>query len=290
MRRFLFDSPDVVWIFVLLLADAGLLGVTDFRPVWRPEILILLAAAGLAAISLVYARLREAPRLAGLAGTGCKLVLFTDAATVLDYILTGIVKLPLWDARFAAADRAMGLDWLGMYQWVTAHRAAFAVGNFVYFALGPEFLVLLLWLDLSGRHGRPVVLWRRFVVAASVTVVVGLVVPAVGAFVFFDLPVAKVTDYVAQMAALRDGALRVIDLGDVQGLVVFPSFHAALAVICAAVAQGRWIVPVWGFNLLIVAASPAIGGHYFVDILAGILLACITVGLVHERPRGTVPV
>jgi membrane-associated phospholipid phosphatase len=116
------------------------------------------------------------------------------------------------------------------------------------------------------------------------------VVPAVGAFVFFDLPVAKVTDYVAQMAALRDGALRVIDLGDVQGLVVFPSFHAALAVICAAVAQGRWIVPVWGFNLLIVAASPAIGGHYFVDILAGILLACITVGLVHERPRGTVPV
>ncbi len=114
MRRFLFDSPDVVWIFVLLLADAGLLGVTDFRPVWRPEILILLAAAGLAAISLVYARLREAPRLAGMAGTGCKLVLFTDAATVLDYILTGIVKLPLWDARFAAADRAMGLDWLGM--------------------------------------------------------------------------------------------------------------------------------------------------------------------------------
>ncbi len=98
------------------------------------------------------------------------------------------------------------------------------------------------------------------------------------------------TDYVAQMAALRDGALRVIDLGDVQGLVVFPSFHAALAVICAAVAQERWIVPVWGFNLLIVAASPAIGGHYFVDILAGILLACITVGLVHERPRGTVPV
>jgi hypothetical protein len=74
---------------------------------------------------------------------------------------------------------------------VTAHRAAFAVGNFVYFVLGPEFIILLFWLELSGRHARAVVLWRRFVVAASVTVVVGLVVPAVGAFVFLTCRLRK---------------------------------------------------------------------------------------------------
>ncbi len=283
MRRILFDSYDDVWILGLLLADVFLLGVTNFRLVWRPEILILLAAGGLAGIAWVYSRLRDAPRLAGLAKTGCRLVLFTDAAAVLDYILTGIVKLPLWDGRFAAADRAMGLDWLGMYRWVGAHQAASVVGTLAYAGLGPEFIVLLLWLELSGRRGQAVALWRRFMVAASVTILVGLVLPAAGAFVFFDLPVAKATEYVAQMAALRDGALRVIDLGDVQGLVVFPSFHAALAVICAAAVRGKWAVPAWGFNLLVVAASPAIGGHYFVDIAAGVVLAGVVVWMVRGR-------
>jgi hypothetical protein len=286
MRRFLIDSYDDIWIFALLLADVFLLGMTDFRLVWRPEILILAAAAALAGISLVYATLRDAPRLAGLAATGCRLVLFTDAAAVLDYILTGIVKLPLWDGRFAAADRAIGLDWLAMYRWVAAHKAAAVLGNLAYFGLGPEFIVLLLWLELSGRHGRAIALWRRFMVAASVTIAVGLLVPAVGAFTQFDLPVARVTEYAVQFQALRAGSMRLIDLGDVQGIVIFPSFHACLAMICAASARGRWAVPVWGFNVVVAAASPAIGGHYFVDIAAGVVLAGAVVWLVRTTKAG----
>lgn len=284
MRRFLLESYDDIWIVVLLLADTVLLTVTDFRLVWRPEIFILAAAGALAGISLVYATLRDAPRLSGLAGTGCRLVLFTDAAAVLDYILTGITKLPLWDARFAAADRALGLDWLGMYRWWAAHPGASVAGELAYMGLGPEFIILLLWLALSGRQGRATALWRRFMVAASVTIAVGLVLPASGAFVFYHLPVAKATEYVGQMEALRDGTLRVIDLMDAQGLVVFPSFHAALAVICAAAARGKWIAPVWGANALIVVASPAFGGHYFVDIAAGITLAALTILAVRSDP------
>jgi membrane-associated phospholipid phosphatase len=32
-------------------------------------------------------------------------------------------------------------------------------------------------------------------------------------------------------------------------------------------------------NLLIILASPAMGGHYFIDIFAGVILAALTVGL-----------
>jgi membrane-associated phospholipid phosphatase len=73
---------------------------------------------------------------------------------------------------------------------------------------------------------------------------------------------------------LRDGSLRLIDLAHAEGLVSFPSFHACLAVVCAAAARGlgpaRFVF--YLLNLLIVIASPMIGGHYFVDIFAGLLL------------------
>jgi membrane-associated phospholipid phosphatase len=32
-------------------------------------------------------------------------------------------------------------------------------------------------------------------------------------------------------------------------------------------------------NLLIILSSPAMGGHYFIDIIAGIILAALTVSL-----------
>jgi len=72
----------------------------------------------------------------------------------------------------------------------------------------------------------------------------------------------------------------------VQGIVIFPSFHAALAVICAASGwrfrRGRLIFVC--ANALIVAASPAFGGHYFVDIAAGITLAALTILAVRSDP------
>jgi hypothetical protein len=269
-------------IGLLFVADGLLLGLTDFRLVWRPEWNVLGAAGALAAIGLVYARWREAPRLAGLAGLGCRIVLFTDAAAILDYGLVGLAPLPLWDARLASFDRWLGLDWLGMYRWLTAHWLADTVARICYAGLGPEFIMLVVWLELSGRHGRALAFWRQFMLAAVLTVAAGVVMPAAGPFVYLKLPVARVTAYAVQFQALRAGGLRLIDLAQVQGLVIFPSFHAALAALCANAARpaGRWAAPVILFNALIVAASPAIGGHYFADIMAGLALAAFVAAAV----------
>jgi membrane-associated phospholipid phosphatase len=37
--------------------------------------------------------------------------------------------------------------------------------------------------------------------------------------------------------------------------------------------------PLLALNLLIILASPAMGGHYFIDIIAGIILAALTISL-----------
>jgi hypothetical protein len=61
--------------------------------------------------------------LAHLIRTVLALVLFTNAAVILNFILTGILPLPRWDGALATADRALGLNWLDMYQWLARHPA-----------------------------------------------------------------------------------------------------------------------------------------------------------------------
>ncbi len=160
--------------------------------------------------------------------------LFNALADILDYILTGTVVLPEWDSRFAAWDLAMGFHWLDWYHFVQAWPVFHQTLGIVYDLIGGEIVLLIIALPLSGkiRQGRRLLWW--YIVTALVTITVGLVMPARGAFVYYHLPVAAHTGYVPVMANLRNGSLSTIRLLNSQGLVVFPSFHAALAVICAA--------------------------------------------------------
>ena len=78
-----------------------------------------------------------------------------------------------------------------------------------------------------------------------------------------------------QIAGLRDGAGRVLDLSVLMGIVSFPSFHATLAALfiwCARDLPGlRWPLQVWA--ALTIVAPPVFGGHYAVEVIAGLLLA-----------------
>jgi membrane-associated phospholipid phosphatase len=142
-------------------------------------------------------------------------------------------------------------------------------------------LILIFALELLGHHNQARAFLRWFMVSAIATVIIGILIPAAGAFVYYHLPVASTTGYVAQWADLRNGTLRTINPLDNQGLVVFPSFHATLAVLCACAARPLRMLryPLLALNLLIILASPAMGGHYFIDIFAGVILAALTVGL-----------
>jgi membrane-associated phospholipid phosphatase len=272
-------------IMVAVVADAILLAETSFRLEASPELRILAGSIVLAVVLVICRRWRSFPRithrLAHLTRTVLALVLFTNAVSILGVILTGILPLPSWDEALATADRALGLNWLDMYQWVTRYPAIEVSAQTLYMSLGPEMLILFFALELLGHHNqaREFLLW--FMVSAIATAGIGILMPAAGAFVYYHLPVASTTGYVAQWADLRNGTLRTINPLDNQGLVVFPSFHATLAVLCACAARPLRILryPLLALNLLIILSSPAMGGHYFIDIFAGVILAALTVGL-----------
>ena len=72
-----------------------------------------------------------------------------------------------------------------------------------------------------------------------------------------------------------------------RGLITFPSFHAALGVIFArafwSVPWLRW--PALAVNLLMIAATPVNGGHYFVDVAAGGAVACVAIWAAERLQR-----
>ncbi len=265
---------------VLAVSDAILLAATSFRLEASSELRMLGVWIPLTVL-FVYCRWRRFPRLAHLARTGLTLALFTNAAAILSFILTGLLPFPTWDGALATADHALGLNWLDMYQWLTRHPTIEASAHTVYGSLGPEMIILLAALELLGHHNqaRAFLLW--FMVSAIATVGIGILIPAAGAFVYYHLPEASSTGYVAQWAGLRNGTLRTFNPFEVQGLVVFPSFHATLAVLCAYAAWPLRIlkIPLLALNLLIILSSPVEGGHYFIDIIAGIILAALTISL-----------
>jgi membrane-associated phospholipid phosphatase len=277
----------IEWAVILAVAvsDAILLAETSFRLEASPELKILADVIPLAVLFVICRRWRSFPRitrrLAHLIRTVLALVLFTNAAVILNFILTGILPLPRWDGALATADRALGLNWLDMYQWLARHPAIEASARAVYMSLGPEMLILFFALELLGHHNQARAFLRWFMVSAIATVIIGILIPAAGAFVYYHLPVASTTGYVAQWADLRNGTLRTINPLDNQGLVVFPSFHTSLAVLCACAAWPLRILryPLLALNLLIILSSPAMGGHYFIDIIAGIILAALTISL-----------
>ena len=107
--------------------------------------------------------------------------------------------------------------------------------------------------------------------------------PALGGYLHYqlqpgDFPAVRILAswlFAPPFHALRDGSLNVVELSALDGIITFPSFHAAVAVLLAWAASGIPYLryPMIILNLLMLLSSIPIGGHYLVDVIAGSLVA-----------------
>jgi PAP2 superfamily protein len=111
--------------------------------------------------------------------------------------------------------------------------------------------------------------------ALSVTLAVATLWPAGGAFLAFSEPPYPAS-MAAQFVAVRDGGLRVLDPETITGIIAFPSYHTILAVLIGLSFRGlpRIFPVVAAFQFAIIFSARSMGGHYYADILAGIVIAC----------------
>jgi len=271
---------------VVVLVDLGAMIIGGFRLTGYAAVPILAVSAGAAALGYLYAVVRPDQRLAALCCGAAYLIAYTLFAAVLSYIGASL-DLPLLDASFARADAALGLDWMGLLRFTNDWPAVGKLLHLSYFSCMPQILLVFLALTATRQLQRLGDFLALFTTTSLVAIVVGSLLPAAGATVYFDPP-AALRDGVghgaglwqaAHYAALRAGTLRAIDPATLQGVVQFPSFHAALAVITAwALWRTRYLaVPALALNTVVIVSAVPVGGHHFIDVLAGTAIAAAAI-------------
>lgn len=241
--------------------------------------LIVIAALGLSGF---YTFFRPDERIARLFRAAVELFLLSFLCGSLSYSGTSLGR-PLWDAAFLAWDQALGFDWRFWLTFLDGHPKLNLLLVLAYHSMWPQLTLILVTLVAVRDFRRLDVLLLAFGFAAIVTVVIAAYMPALSPLAYLQITaddhphivLGVPREFEMQALALRSGTMRIIELGNAQGLVTFPSFHTAAAVLLLlgfrSVPYVRWLSLV--VNGLMLIAIPIEGSHYLVDVIAGTAVA-----------------
>jgi membrane-associated phospholipid phosphatase len=289
--RLAWQTFNLNWFPIAALGVALLLAIAPTNLSLEPVAFGITTAIAfaLAMIAYTYSFLKaEAadPKLVFWLGSTAQVILVTAIVGPLSYVANA-AGWPLQDQLLLSIDRAMGVDPEPIAAFVNDHpwlaNCLESGYGFIKWPLLGVPIVLALTLRLIRL--------QQFIlalnIALAVTIVISVFVPAIGTYYGLNLspqrfPFVNTSVYASQLHAilsLRDGSLRQLELFKLAGIVSFPSFHAASAVLY------MWALwPVWGLrsaavavNVLMIAATPVIGAHYIIDVVGGVGLAAASI-------------
>jgi len=191
---------------------------------------------------------------------------------------------PMQDSRFADLDHSIGINVPGIMAFAQRIGVANAI-NRTYMMLSPFVVFAFL---LPALTGKPLPA-RRFITSNLIAFALGLplfvLFPAAGPWSGYHFPPGP------DRFACEAGLLQLRQAGPYifhpAGVVCFPSFHVIWAVLAAHTLWGfRWLrVPAATVAGLIIVSTLTLGWHYFVDVLAGLIVASIAVTLSRRLPQ-----
>jgi len=282
------------WMFIggMGVALAASLMLTDFSL----ELTGLAVAIGYVGLYAGFAHAnavspkRRDPQVMFVLGGTAQIVLITAVMTPLTYVVAA-ANMPMQDANLLAIDRALGFDWAGYVTYVDSHPALAAWLNYGYTMIRWPIFAIPVVLAAKHRYHRIEEFTFAFGLALVATTIVSGLVPAIGVFQQIGLDPASIKhlnvqpylDQLRDLPPARAGVLRHLDLLGLGGIVTFPSFHAASAALYAwALWPVKWLRPVTvlAFSAML-AATPINGGHYLIDMIAGLAVAVMAIVAAH---------
>ncbi len=230
------------------------------------------------------------PRLAYCLVAIAQLILALVVLSTLTYVATAI-GFPLQDQLLLSWDRALGFDFRAYLDFFNAHPLVLLALAPSYSSITWQLIAMTLILPLAGCYRRIGQAICAFMFALLATTIISIFVPAIGVYGTLGLTEADhpyfepqgYYDTLRDAPLLRAGTLRALDLWKLGGVLTFPSFHAATAALYIwAFWPLVWLRPVViAWNLAMIATTPLGGGHYLVDVLAGIVVTTLAIVATH---------
>ncbi|WP_205627904.1 phosphatase PAP2 family protein [Ruegeria marisrubri] len=286
-------SLAVINLFVLTFTRASL----EYTAAWPQFIVILVLGSVVCYWKRQLVELHQLPYWRVVLMRLCDGLLFLQVAWMNIRVfnhLTMMAPFPYVDDLLLGWDRLLALPWREYFEFIHSKPFLIALLDASYTSLSTLSLVALVVLCAmkDGRRARFFV--EAFFATALICTAVGAAFPAKAAVAMLVPDIASFTNFIyapgvyhlPHMEALRDIAVPVVlDLYNLPGLVTFPSFHTAAGVLLAtAFWRTRLFAPVLVYAIVMIASTPIFGGHYFVDLLVGLLVAASVSAIVATQP------
>lgn len=280
-------ASRLIW---LLIAGIGLLDVagivaTGMRVAPGPLLLHLLAPAALLGVAAFYDATGRSERIARTLAAIGQLFALTLVAGSASYLLIGI-GMPFVDAAMARLDAMIGFDWPAYDRFIASLGP---VPNVVlaglYASSVPQVMAVAALLGFTGRFERMAEFIGCLMLTAAAVVVLGALLPALGAHHTYGIDHGGKAFFVPEIVAAHAGRIGVLDVSTMTGLVTFPSFHTAISLLIIVATWGlRWIGPVaLVANIALLASVPVYGSHHFADMLGGAAITVLALWLWRDR-------
>ena len=272
----------VVTIAVYALAVGG----SGFLKVSAPILEGVPLWAGAALVLGFYARAAfpRAVRLQCFIEAAFVSVVLGVSLACLSYV-GAAADLPLRDGDMIWIDRHLGFDWLQVMSSLDHSSRLLGVLNGAYATFTAQLVGAAMALIVAGRMRE---LERFFIIFACASIAaeaLSVLLPTLGPIWaladkarFTNLPtLGRTTAEI--VLALRDKTLGTIDFEAVNGIISFPSMHAAVAIIVPYVLRwNRWIFgPIAALDAVMLISAVPSGNHYLADVVAGVAVALLAI-------------
>ncbi len=187
---------------------------------------------------------------------------------------------PYADSWLARADAWLGVSVPAMTGWARTHPPAALALNVIYFTFAPQMLLTVLVLAALRDRDR---LWEfafHFHVCLIVTIAALGIWPAICAPAFYGYqPTVEMTRTIGQIKGFHDGLMTSVRFDDLDGLVSFPSFHVAgaLLVMWAFRGRRRILLSLIALNTGLILSTMFTGEHYAIDIVGAFPLVAASI-------------
>jgi len=227
---------------------------------------------------------RRADRLVRIVEATCLVVALGLSLACLSY-LGPITDLPLRDRELIWLDSHLGFDWLRVMRSLDHRQPLLGVLDGAYATFTSQLIGTVLVFIATRRTRELDRFFMTFICASVFADIASILVPTVGPMMalagdsnFDHVPtLGRETGHI--VLALRNGTLKTVDLDAIDGIISFPSLHAAVAVIVPYTL--RWCRPLfWPVlildGIMFVSAVPS-GNHYLSDVFGGLAVALLAI-------------